>query len=85
MIRNRYNQIPHAVSDTTRERNTNNQDGIKKTQHKRKAERSALSQLTSSSSKGRQLLANDALNKCFVAYFMNTASFKNNIPTNFAK
>ena len=43
-IRNRYNRIPHTSPDTTRERNTNNQDCIKKTQHKPKAKRSALSQ-----------------------------------------
>ena len=44
MVRNRHNRIPHSSRDTTRERNTDNQDCIKKTQHKRKAKRSALSQ-----------------------------------------
>ena len=30
MIRDRYKRIPHTSPDTTRERNTNNQDCIKK-------------------------------------------------------
>ena len=29
MIMNQYNRIPHPSQDTIRERNTNNQDGIK--------------------------------------------------------
>ena len=29
MISNRYNRTPHAATDTKRERNTYNQDGIK--------------------------------------------------------